>query len=80
MEAMHEVHNRIAANVAQRLIREIPDITNRLIALESIVVAILWALPLKDGADKVALEILRDRAGERLAGLRLEQSPAAGEA
>lgn len=80
MEAAYEIHNRIAANVAQRLVREIPDMTNRLIALESIVVGIIGSLPLKLGGDAVALNILLEGAGRRLAEQRLARVKTAGEA
>lgn len=71
MEAAYEVHNRIASNVAQRLFREIPDMTNRLIALESVVVGIIATLPLTADGRDIALNCLIDGVRDSLAAQQL---------
>jgi hypothetical protein len=79
---MTEKSNREAVNdrameVAAGLIRDF-DITDRLIALESIIVGVVGSLPLKRGGDDMCLDMLKEGALPRLGEWRLRISTSKG--
>lgn len=66
MSEPHEIHNAIALECAQRILRGIPDLEGRLVVLESIVTGVIGAMRLQPEGVHLALDILRDDAGDRL--------------
>lgn len=62
----HEIHNRAALECAAIILREIPDLEGRMVALESVISGVLGMMHLPSAALGIALDLLRDGAGDRL--------------
>lgn len=46
-EGIHARHNRVATELAQRIVTDFPDKIDRLVVLESMMVAIIAGMPFK---------------------------------
>lgn len=58
-EEIHERHNRVATEMARQIAADFPDKIDRLVVLESLIVAIVAAMPFKTPRMAGANETLR---------------------
>ena len=80
-ELPHETHNRLAVDIAMQIIREVPQIEDRITIMESVLVGILSEVePVTPDADAKVMALLTEAVSERLSEIRLRNANTAGSA
>lgn len=81
MESVHEIHNRTAGKIVADIVRPTLDAggktTDVMVLLESVLVGVSLAV-IKLGGDDRVLDVVMERARERLTELRLKDIEAQG--